>query len=93
MYDEIYTVKAYMGPDPSLPPKLEERIRMYVTDCTHIGMPRNQQRYLKDIEVYLKTFNINVSRFRNGRPGNLFLIIIHSNSELLSLSIYYFVFI
>ena len=32
MYDEIYTVKAYMGPDPSLPPKLEERIRMYVTD-------------------------------------------------------------
>ena len=69
MYDDIWTVKPYMGPDSSLDPELEQRIRLYVQDTTRIGIPRSQHKCLVDIEVYLKTFNISAPRFKDGRPG------------------------
>ena len=69
MFDEISTVKDYMGPDPSLDPDLEERIRSYVRDSIRIGMPRSQGQVLCHIETYLNTFGIHVPRFTNGKPG------------------------
>ena len=69
-YEDIPTVKDFMGPDPSLDADLEERIRLYIRDMFPLGMPRSQQKFLNDIETYLKTFDIHVPRFKNGRPGN-----------------------
>ena len=69
LYDNISTVKDYMGPDPSLDVDLEEKIRLYVRDTPRIGMPRSQHKCLLDIETYIKTFGIDVPRFRDGRPG------------------------
>ena len=69
MYEEIVTVKDYMGPDPLLDAELEEKIRLYVKDTLRIGMPRSQQQCLLDIEIYLETYGIHVPRFRDGRPG------------------------
>ena len=69
LYDEISMVKDYMGPDPPLEEDLEERLRMYIRESTIIGIPRNQQRFLLDIDVYLKTYGIILPRFCNGKPG------------------------
>ena len=69
MYDDISTVKDYMGPDHSLDDDLEERIRLYVRDSARIGMPRSMPQFLVHIQIYLNTFGIDVSRFRNGKPG------------------------
>ena len=69
LYDQIYTVKDHMGPDPSLDIELEELICWYVRDSVRIGMPRNQQQCLHHIEIYLRTYGINVPQFTNGKPG------------------------
>ena len=69
-YDTIFTVKQYMGPDPSLDPNLEEIIQLYVRDSPRIGMPRSMPQCLIDIETYLRTFGIEVPRFNAGKPGN-----------------------
>ena len=69
LFDEITTVKQYMGPDPSLDEHLEEIIRSYVRDSIRIGMPRSRPQILHEIEIYLNTYGIHVPRFRNGKPG------------------------
>ena len=71
LYEEISTVKDYMGPDPSLDADLEEKIRLYVQDTLKIGMPRSQDKFLMDIQTYINTFGIQVPRFNNGKPGTV----------------------
>ena len=58
-----------VGPETSLSPDLEEKIRLYIEDCHRIGLPRYQEQCLRDIQVYLNTNNIIVDRFTNNKPG------------------------
>ena len=37
-YGEITTVRMSVGPETSLSPDLEEKIRLYIEDCHRIGL-------------------------------------------------------
>ena len=74
-YSDITTIKDDVQLGKALDFGLEETIRMFLKDAHRIGIPRSQGRARTDVEVYLKSHNIPAPKFKNQRPGMLFIII------------------
>ena len=69
-YGEITTIADKKGPPSSLDELLENKIRIFIEDCFHMGLPRCKGKLSLDIQQYLKHNNRHVSSFINEKPGN-----------------------
>ena len=80
-YWDITTIKDDVQQGKALDFGLEETIRIFLKDAHRIGIPRSQGKACTDVEVYLKSHNIPALKFKNQRPGMLFIIIfiLHNN--------------
>ena len=72
-YGEIFTVPLHRGPATSLDPELEKKIRVFIEDCYHMGLPCCKGKLALDIQEYLKRNNIEVNSFVNQKPGKCFI--------------------
>ena len=74
-YSDITTIKDDVKQGKALDFDLEEKIRHFLKDAHRIGIPQSQARACTDVEVYLKSHNIEAPKFKNQRPGISFIII------------------
>ena len=78
-YSDITTIKDDVQHGRALDFDMEEKIRLFLKDAHRIGIPRSQGRARTDVEVYLKSHKIPAPKFKNQRPGILFIIIFSEN--------------
>ena len=71
-YGEITTVPLHKGPEAALSGEFENKIRCFIEDCYHMGLPRCKGRLALDIQEYLKRIGMEVKSFDDRKPGKIY---------------------